>query len=84
MFLYYCKGSRPHIRLPSKGSGQGTGIPREYDFEGQQDLITGPPQDWGNRDSTLRGCKQNLAHTRTEGKGTVTLQETERDLSVSV
>ena len=33
---------------------------------------------------TLGGYKQNLEHTRTQDKGAVTLQETERDLSMSV
>jgi len=28
---------------------KGLGIPREYGFEGQQDLITGLPQDWGRQ-----------------------------------
>ena len=30
---------------------KGLGIPRESDYEGQQDLITEFSQDWGNRDS---------------------------------
>ena len=33
---------------------------------------------------TLGGCRQNLACSRTQKKGTVTLQETESDLAVSV
>ena len=33
---------------------------------------------------TLGGYKQNLEHTSTQDKGTVILQETEPDLSVSV
>ena len=51
-FSHSCEGSRLHIRLPSLG------IPREPDFEGLQNLILGPPQDWRkNRDSTLGGHK---------------------------
>ena len=38
----------------------------------------------GNRDSTLRGHKQNLSCTRTQEKGAVTPQETEPDLPASV
>jgi len=42
-------------------------------------LITELPQDWGKRDSTLGGHKQNLAFTKTQGTGTMTPQETEPD-----
>ena len=38
----------------------------------------------GETDSSLGGHKQNLAYTRTQGKGTVIPQETEPDLSASV
>ena len=47
---------------------------REFDFEGQWDLITELPQDWGNRPLCIR----------TQKKGTVTPQETKPDLPVSV
>ena len=43
--------------------------PGELDFEGQWDLITELPQDWGN---TLEGHQQNLLCTRTQKKGEVT------------
>ena len=38
----------------------------------------------GETDSSLGGHKQNLAYTRTQGKGAVIPQETEPDLSASV
>ena len=44
-FSHCCEGSEP--QLPSLGGlAQGLGIPRDSDFEGQHDLITGLPQDW--------------------------------------
>ena len=53
-----CEGSELNIRLPSLGNlTEELGILRESDFEGQQNLITGFPQDWGKRDSTLGGHK---------------------------
>ena len=64
------------------GSGKGTEAPRELDFGGQWDLITELPQNWGNRLSG--GHKQNLVHTRIQGKGAVIPQETEPDLPSSV
>lgn len=48
-FSYCSDGSKPHVRLPTWGSNRGTGIPRESDLEGQRDLITRLPQDWGKR-----------------------------------
>ena len=38
----------------------------------------------GNRDSTLGGHTQNSVHTRTQGEGAVTPEETEPDLPASV
>lgn len=73
-----CKGSRPHITF--RQSERDWGSPIESDFEGQKDLITGLPQHWGKQVSTWR-AKQNLVHTRTHGKGTVTL-ETGQNLPV--
>ena len=35
----------PTSDFPTWGSGKGTGILREYDFERQQDLTTELPQD---------------------------------------
>ena len=46
-------------------------------------MITKLTQDWVNR-QTLGGHKQNLVQTRTQKKGTVTPQETDPDLPVSV
>ena len=47
-------------------------------------MNVGLPQDGGETDSTLRGHKQNLACTRTQGIGAVTPQETEPDTPASV
>ena len=33
-------------------------VPKDSGFEGQRELITGIPQDWGNRNSTLEGHTQ--------------------------
>ena len=63
---------------------KGLGIPRESDFEDQQDLITGLPQDWGNTDSTVAGHKQNRVHSKIQGKGAVSPHETEADRSAAV
>ena len=60
------------------------GIPKDSDFEGQWDLITGLPHDMGEIDSSLGAHKQNLACTKTQGKGEVTPQETELKLPASV
>ena len=38
----------------------------------------------GNKDSTLGGQTENLLHTKTQGKGAVTLQETEPDIFAGV
>ena len=46
---------------------KGLGIPRESDFEGQWDLVTGLPQDW-EKDFTFGGQKQNFSCTKTWGK----------------
>ena len=46
----------PQPRDPAKGLR----TPREYDFEGQWDLITEFPQDWGNR--LLEGTNKTCAH----------------------
>ena len=61
-FWVPCQASQPGD-LP-----KGLGIPRESDFEGQWDLITWLPQDWGNRDYTFGGHKQNLMCSKPRGK----------------
>ena len=60
------------------------GIPKDSDFEGQWDLITGLPHDMGEIDSSLGAHKQNLAYTKTQGKGAVTPQETNQNYLLSV
>ena len=62
-----------------KSSSKGTETPREFDFEGQWDLTTELPQDWGNR--LLEGTNKTCMH---QEKGAVSPQETESDLPVSV
>ena len=64
---------------------KGLGIPRESGLNGQQDLITGLPQDWGKQTPFLEGTNKILhACTKTQGKGAVTPQEIEPDLLDSV
>ena len=46
--------------------GKGLRIPRESDFEGQKDLITELPQDWGNRDSWRAQTKPYADQDRRE------------------
>ena len=41
-------------------------------------------QDWGNRDSPLEGNEQNIACTKTQGKGGATPLEAEPDPPASV
>ena len=89
MFSHCCEGCELHIRLPSLGIQQkGLGIPRESDFEGQWDLITGLPQDWGWEAGwqilhSWRAQTKYCVH-QDQGKGTVTPKETEPDLTASV
>ena len=44
------------------------GIPRESDFEDEQDLITGLPQDWGKQTAILEGRNKTLCAPRPRGK----------------
>ena len=44
--------------FPVWGSGKGTENPTEFDFEGQWDLITELPQEWGNK--LLEGTNKSL------------------------
>ena len=66
-----------------ENQAKGLRIPRESDVEGQQDSIAGLPQDWGKR-RLHSWMAQNLMCTKTQGKGTLTPQETEPDLPASV
>ena len=50
--LHCCESSTSHNRLPNLGILQrGVRIPRKFDFEGQQDLTSEFPQNWGSRNS---------------------------------
>ena len=44
------------------------GIPRESEFEGQQDLIIGLPQDWGKQTPLLEGTNKMLHAAVPRGK----------------
>ena len=68
--------------FPTWGSGKWTENPREFDFEGQWDLMTELTQDWGNR--FLESTHKILCAPGTRKKGAVTPRETEPDLPVSV
>lgn len=78
-FSLCCEGSEPHVRLPSLGIQQRDWEPagnltlkgRGFDYRAFTEL--------GETDSTLRTHKQNLACTRTQGKGAVTRQYMEPD-----
>ena len=78
-------GSEPHVRLPSLGIQQ-----RDWEHAGNLTLkgsriwLQGFHRTGGNRDSTLRKHKQNLACTRTQGKGAVTSHKTKPNLPASV
>ena len=48
-FSHCCESSRTHNRFPNLGISVRLRTPREFDFEGQWDLTTEFPQDWGNR-----------------------------------
>ena len=56
--------SRTHNRFPNLGVlAKGLRTPREFNFEGQWDLITELPQDWGNRHT--EGTKKTCVHQDT-------------------
>ena len=71
-FSHCCEGSKPHIRLPSLRI-------RQKDREFPENLTLKVSGIWlqdfhgtgGNRDTSLGRHKQNLAHTKTQKKGTV-------------
>ena len=78
-FSHCCESSRPHNRLSNLGiPAKGLRIPKESNFEGQQDLITELPQDWQNK--FWRAQTKPCVPQKT---GAVTPRETESDLSVS-
>ena len=70
--------TRTHSRFPNLGIWQRTENPREFDFGGQWDLITGCLRDWGNR--LLEGTNQTLC---TPGPRDPPETETEQCLGVS-
>ena len=70
-----------NLASPPEDLTKGLGIHWEFGLEGQWDLIIGLTQDWGNRDSSFGGHKQNLVFTKTQRKGAET---TEPKLPASV
>ena len=81
--LTLLEGSRHHIRLPNLGVQK-----RDWESPGNLTLRTvgfdyRTPKGLGETD-TLGGYKQYLVHTRTQGRGAVTPQETESYLPVSI
>ena len=76
MSSHCCEVSRLHIRLQPRDPAKELGIPRESDFEGQWDLITELPEDWGKQ-GLLEGTNKTLCALGTQGKVTVSPQETE-------
>ena len=85
MFSHFCEGSEPHVRLPGLGVQQ-----MVLEFSGNPTLkasgilLQKLHRTGRSRDSTLGGHKQNLLHTKTQGKGAVTPQETEAQLPASI
>ena len=71
----------PTLSFPAWGLAKGLGIPRES--EDLWDWTVGLLQNGRNKNSTLRGHKENHVHTRTQGEGSVS-QKTEPDNPVSV
>ena len=71
----------PTSSFPAWGLAKGLGIPRES--EDLWDWTVVLLQNGGNKDSTLRGHKENHVHTRTQGEGAVS-QEMEPDIPMSV
>ena len=60
----------PTTDFPIWGSGKGTENLREFDFEGQWNLITELPQDWGNRDprrAQTKPCADQDPRERSSG-----------------
>ena len=70
------------IDFPTWGSGNGTENPQEIWLWRSEGFDYRTSRGLGKQ--TLGGYKQNLVHTRTQGKGSVAPQETEPDLPVSV
>ena len=58
MLLHCCESSRAHNISQPGNPAKGLSTLREFDFEGQWDLITELPQDWGNR--LLEGRNKTL------------------------
>ena len=56
-----------HQAFQPGNPAKGLGIPRESDFEGQQNLTTGLPQDWGKHTSLLEGTDKILSSPRPRG-----------------
>ena len=73
--------SPQHI-FPLGGPAKGIRTSREFDFEGQWDLITELPKDRGNR--FLEGSNKIFLCTKTQEKGAVTPQKNEPDMAVGV
>ena len=67
MSSHCCEVSRPHIRLQPGDPAKELGIPRESDFEGQWDLITELPEDWGKQ-GLLEGTDKTLCALGPRGK----------------
>ena len=76
-------GTFPHTYSPWRQpecQALGGRTPRAFGFEGQQYLSAGAPQGWGNIDTTLGECTQELNCTATQHKE-ILLQEAGLDLT---
>ena len=82
-FLHCCKVPRATVDSPTWGiPAKGLRTPREFDFEGQWDLINRASTGLGKQ--TLGGHEQNLACSRNQEDRAVMPREAETDLPVSV
>lgn len=59
----------PHWAPKSRGLMVRKQTLRMFVFEGQWGLLSGDPEGYGNRDSTLKEHTQNLTHFMTHGRG---------------
>ena len=79
------KAQNPKSGYAAWGPDKGTGSPRESDLEGQRDLTTRLPQDWGKQGlQCWRGHTKPCTHQDSEERTRETPRETEAKLPARV
>ena len=79
------KVQNPKSGYPAWGPDKGTENPRESDLEGQRDLTTRLPQDWGKQGlQSWRGHTKPCTHQDSEERTRETPRETEAKLPARV